>query len=417
MIVWELPDPLRSRIDVPDPSRMKDSDALSGRDPIRLLDADILDWIDKLNDEHLLGLGLPLRPDPTRTPQLYDLWKRMLPREAFVAEPRFGRDATVLHRFGAADSGLQRVGGRRRWGASRNWSGGVLHARDGKLFTSVAASWKVPAVEGFTGDTAAALPGGNRQVSVWVGLDGHRGYSRSLPQIGTRSMVTPNPDGTVTQSYHLWVQWWVRGELFGEVAVQNFPLAKDDEIHVKLDVIGETRVRFTAINRTQGGGVGLATDWQAGETSPFLDGSMDFGPDVPLGLDLVRAPVEGRHAVFCVERPSVLDPAAIAQIQALIAADQIEEARLLKQAVIAGIQPYGLPAFKSVVFTEALAEMRLPDGDPATAEERDLLAARQIRLGERLQDGGRPYIQRLATPKAPCDGRPDLTVERVGLPA
>jgi Peptidase A4 family len=70
--------------------------------------------------------------------------------------------------------------------SSLNWSGYVVsHAR----FTSVTATWTVPAVRSISDPGATA--------SFWVGLDGRDG--RSLQQIGTTSGVTG-----ATRHYGAW---------------------------------------------------------------------------------------------------------------------------------------------------------------------------------------------------------------------
>jgi hypothetical protein len=268
---------------------------------------------------------------------------------------------------------------RGRWGTSRNWSGAVIGARDGGLFTRVAASWKVPRAEGPDRREPACPPGGVWQQSVWIGLDGYRLASRSLPQIGTVSQYGPRGE-----RYYLWVQWWVRDAFFGEIEVQGFPVAAGDEIFVSLDVVARDNVRFHAINRRAtpdaGDDVQVAIDFVAGTFTGDVQGRLR--PSANDSLKRGKAPVEGRHAVWCVERPSVMPTA---------------------EELAAGIKPhetvqYRMPRFSQVAFDEALALMRLPTGAAVT---RDLRAARRIRMIDVEMGGADPRVLPATTPIGP----------------
>jgi hypothetical protein len=350
------------------------------------------------SQDALLERGFPLRPDPKVSPALFSFWQRMTaPPYRLVEVPVFAQDSETGHSFGSMDSGMIAGPGASRWGTSENWSGMTLAARDGMRFTSVAASWIVPSVEGVKGDTTAKLAGGNRQMSVWIGLDGHRDYSVSLPQIGTRSMATPLGNDQFDTSYHLWVQWWVRDELFGEIPVTNFTVGAGHELFVKMDVLSATAIRFTVRNRTTN--LALAATWLAGAYEGTLSGALDTAPaaafDATYSPDLIRAkaPVEGRHAVWCVERPSVLP-----------------QGQLSKQQALKLIKPYDLPVFKEATFREALAELRAADG---TVQECNSRAARYIRMIARgVDQQAGPVVHHVASPVAPPRGQSWTKVEQ-----
>jgi hypothetical protein len=396
MALLDLPEGIRARLSWPDLDQLGDAAINLAFDP-RVANA-----------AQLLGVGLPLRPDRVRAPKLYALWEQFLARKQAPAKPQFQLDTDVVHLSGEVDSGAMAIGGRGRWRTSRNWSGAVIGARDGKLFTTVAASWIVPSAEKVDSDAGAVLSGSNRQCSVWIGLDGHRRYSISLPQVGTRSLFDPAKNEA---SYHLWVQWWVRGEMFGEVKVVNFEVRAGDEIHAILDVLGPTSVRFTVQNRSRDIPPIAATwDGSVGEIT-----GTDVASDGVGNLMRANAPVEGRHAVFCVERPSVMPPESIQEaIKALVSAGRVEEAKREKRKAIAAIQPYSLAQFHEGTFREALAQMH-PRGIRGNAcEERDLTGARYIRMIDTVPGrAGVPRIRRLTSPVAPCQGGGRVQVNRV----
>jgi len=402
MALLTLPDSFRSRISLRSAANPPGGDlALPAFDPVTA------------SCDELCTQCMPVRPDRGLTPRLYAMWEAMVACPAMPEQPELLLDDSVVHAFDEADSARSPASGRvrGRWGSSRNWSGAVITARDGKLFTSVAASWFVPRASGVAGDTAESLPGGNRQCSVWIGLDGHRRYSMSLPQMGTRSLVAP--DGT--EQYHLWIQWWVRDELFGEVKVRNFPVDHDDEIRAKLDVLSPTMVQFCATNRTKE--LRMAAIWDAGATAGTITG-VEVDPLDQAALRRSQAPVEGRHAVFCVERPSVMPSAQVmTEIHDLELAGKFAEAKEKKKAAIAGIKPYSLPRFADGIFRETLAEMRHPASLANSAEERDLIAARYIRMIETAPGrAAPPDVRRLIAPIAPARGGNRVEVRPVPAP-
>jgi hypothetical protein len=281
---------------------------------------------------------------------------------------------------------------RGRWGTSRNWSGAVIAAHDGATFTRVAGSWKVPRAERPEPCVPDDLPGGVWQQSVWVGLDGYRLASRSLPQVGTASQVGP-----AGERYYLWVQWWVRGAFFGEIEVKGFPVQAGDEIFVSLDVVAPDNVRFHVVNRRATAAahddVQVAIDFAAGRFTGDMQGNLE--PSQNDTLQRGMAPVEGRHAVWCVERPSVMPTP-----------EELE----------AGIKPhetvqYRMPRFHQVVFDEALALMRRPDGGCVT---RTLRAARRIRMIDVQVAGADPLVFPATTPLPPrSDGSLPLPPTRL----
>jgi Peptidase A4 family len=107
---------------------------------------------------------------------------------------------STLHRIGAANAGLLK---------SSNWSGIAV---TGKVYSSVAGSWKVP--------TVIATPG-NRFASDWVGIGGFS--SGDLIQAGTSEQYTGGH-----ASYNAWTEILPQAE----VVIPGFTVHPGDSITV-----------------------------------------------------------------------------------------------------------------------------------------------------------------------------------------
>lgn len=341
-------------------------------------------------DAQLDHYRLPARPDPAVAPQMRVLWDRVFARPRVYVVPELRIRPELLHPLlsapsGGLSDGAAAVG--RRWGSSRNWSGAVIAARDGMLFDRVHASWRVPqaAMPADAAEVLAkpdGLPGGAWKASMWVGLDGYRLCSMSLPQIGTTSVI--NAAGVAR--YYLWVQWWVRGKLYGEVEVSNFPVAQDDEITAFLEVTKPDDVGFNVHNHTTGQHVTIV--WSTGQITNLQTSTPAGKLQQPVGsVNRSLTPAEGRHAVWCVERPSVMPTDA--EILAGIPAHKIRK--------------YRLPKLPEAGFSQALATMR----DDVRVVERDLTAARHLRMLMPRADDVVP----LCGPQPPARGGNTLVVE------
>lgn len=362
-----------------------------------------------LSARDFISLGLPPRPDPVAQPSRHRFWAEMLhplprflnPVDVYraldVGQVRYLMRSSLRPTIGGEGGGsisaaTRAIGG--RWGTSSNWSGATIAARDGGRFTSVEGRWRVPAAQRpRDASTRPPPPGGVWRQSVWLGLDGTRLASRSLPQVGTSSEIRPltpaeeaMPDGPAKEalgaSYHLWVQWWVRGKFYGQAKVDGFPVAPGDEISAELTVVAPDNVRFLIVNRSatalSGTGVAVTAEWQSGNYEGVVAGKIDQeGEDVLARGD---APVEGRHAVWCVERPHVMPPD-----------DKIPDT-LPHQT-----EQFDMPILAPTVFTHVAAALTLPNG---TALDRDLTAARRIRLFD-VAGGDRPWMAYRSSPAAP----------------
>lgn len=300
--------------------------------------------------------GLPARPDAEREPLLLRQWLRLMQPDMIYVRPAFeDLNFNVLVRSGVRKSDNTAEAGHgvwapTRWGTSLNWSGAVAAAADDTRFDRIAGSWVVPGAAEPTGGSARhPTPDGSFRCSNWIGLDGYRGWSRGLPQVGTASIFEPDPNtGVVGARCYAWVQWWVRGKHYGDVQLP-FPVAPGDLIHAWLEVRpkrGEVAFRLTR-ERTGEATRHVGVLWAAGRLE--VDGKLKGSGEE---FDRSLCPVEGVHAVWCVERPASLPTAT-------------RPSKL-----------YVLPRFGSAAFDAVVARASGPGG----SRERDLEGARLIRM-------------------------------------
>jgi len=333
--------------------------------------------VTRASQDQLAAFGLPPRPDAALNPPLHAFWEGMFapPLRFILPELRGTTRLRHLLREGGAGGGSGALAFcPSRWGTSRNWSGAVITARDGMLFRTIAGCWKVPKPRPPAGASPVQPPPGNAwQCSVWIGFDGFRRCSVSLPQMGTVSEVHVS-GATLQPRTYAFCQWWVRGKSYGEVRIANMPVSAEDEIFCMLTALGPTDVNFAMTNRTQDCSISLS--WAAGEVEQD-----------PAKLDRSDAPLEGRTATWCVERPLTLPQGA--------------EAPAL----------YRLPKIGAARFTEALAEMRDPANPAALPIPRDLTAARLLRMVGSAEHAGLPRSTALTSPVAPAASGSALAIQ------
>jgi hypothetical protein len=289
-------------------------------------------------DAQLERFGLPLRPDAERHPRMFALWARMLSPPLIIREAAFGFETGFRHNFlmsstagGGAGEPRSGVMGTSRHGTSENWSGAIIAANGGERFTRIWATWQVPTPAMPQGLAGMGAPAPEYRCSAWVGLDGHRLGSVSLPQLGTTSILTTGAGG-VPSIVVPWHQWWVRDQEYGPVTFTNLNLDLGDEVICTLTVLDEDTVRFHIKNQTKGP---LVTDeWDA---------------------DRPEAPVEGSAGEWIVERPTELNSDVL----------------------------YPLPDYAFVDFSGCSAETSdVPPFPPVAITPRDLDATRLTRMVE-----------------------------------
>jgi hypothetical protein len=196
--------------------------------------------VDTIDDAELDRLGLPRRPDPDLYPEAFAFWKQLIRPPLQLVKPYFepyDPSENFLHSGGVAAQTRQQT--------SRNWSGASITPRDGRMFTEVSGSWRVPSVW--------ATANGEYRSSTWIGLDGQRSYlDATLPQIGTAQQVV-RTGGTSTVKTSCWVQWWPG---IDEYTIPDLIFGVDDEVGANVLVLppkkpGEPeRVRLYIVNLT-----------------------------------------------------------------------------------------------------------------------------------------------------------------------
>lgn len=190
---------------------------------------------------------LPPRPNEHLLPDLHDHWCEMFsPPMTFVrarsTPPGMPavlppRDLSFTGRFGS------------RIQNSRNWSGAYLTRSGGKPFTRVAGRWTVPGVKaGVRSDGEAGL---KFKSSIWIGIDGKKRWTNSMPQVGTAQELASDD---ATQIHHFWWQWWQRGQATVDSLpwrMNGMPLEAGDVVLCNLMVVDPHSVLVHAVNRTK----------------------------------------------------------------------------------------------------------------------------------------------------------------------
>lgn len=290
-------------------------------------------------DRELPAFGLPPRP---RDPRLRRGWERLFGRK--VAITAFEKQADfVVER---AQPPPPEPPAATRFQNSRNWSGATIAAHGDRSLVLVLGLWRMPKV-----GPVPVVPGKPGGLSMWVGLDGtRRNFDSSLPQIGTTATV--NPAGT---DYSAWTQWWARDTTNTEPTPLNFVVAPGDLIGGAVFVRDPFTVGMVLINLSSVLPICLPVT----VTSPWVPHS-----------GLMKQPrIAGGSAEWILERPALPpDPAHPHDRE---------------------LAPF--PAYAPTAF-EFCAAGAAPTVDLAgvfAATWRDLLAARRVRMIDRLSMPGR----------------------------
>lgn len=194
---------------------------------------------------------LPSRPDPEREPELHEHWREMFAgRLRFVlagSQPAKQPVTTALLAMRLpgppATAGFE---------TSSNWSGAYILPNRGDRFSRVVGGWKAPEVKPGTGPNPSGLP---FRCSIWIGLDGKKRWTGSMPQVGTVHAVAP--DGTPEEP-KLWWQWWIRDGHSAPHDIPGVPVRAGDEVLCSLTAVSPHLVRFHVRNRNTGTFAGFA---------------------------------------------------------------------------------------------------------------------------------------------------------------
>jgi hypothetical protein len=228
--------------------------------------------------------GLPRRPDPDRYEAAYGVWQRMMSQPLEIVPATF---PVLTEKFDyriSAQALALKIAASYQLETSANWSGGYITANHTGPFWMMFGSWTIP-----TPNQPAGAPAGDYRCATWVGLDGLRRYSDSLPQLGTTQRVVVGGGGT-TRTVEAWWQWWIRGANYPPVPFPApFTVQIGDPIMCGLAMVSPTRVRVFIRNDTNG-----------------LFARYDV--DAPPAATLLGAIAElrGAHAEWIAERPMQL---------------------------------------------------------------------------------------------------------------
>jgi len=253
---------------------------------------------------------LPPKPDPVKQAALFDHWREMLsPPPTFVHADSQPAD-TTLPRATDVDEvvdpppppghpvasphavafGLPLSPPTAR---SRNWSGAFLEPAGASRFVRAVAAWTVPSIK--PGERSALEPPEVPfRCSIWIGIDGKKTTTHSMPQLGSMHEITEQG----AQVHGLWWQWWRRGYSKQDglpFNVKGVKIDAGDRVMCSLVALSRTSVRMHFLNRTKNlfatlqvdGAApikGLTTEWIVERPADFTRAMSptDPGPLFPL---------------------------------------------------------------------------------------------------------------------------------------
>ena len=267
------------------------------------LPPDGFDPIGDLGDRlELERYWLPPCPDEDKAPELFKHWREMFLGPLCFKRARSRRAQPPIRRPPASiTSRFSRLfvprGSLRRGaaitlpttGSSRNWSGAYLLPNHGERLTQVVGRWDLPRVRPGAEFGPADLP---FRCSVWIGLDGKKRWSESMPQMGTEHTV--GRDG-VEEEPKLWWQWWLRDGPSSPFYIDGVGVRAGDTVLCSVTAVSANLVRFHVKNKNTGEFAGLAVsepvalrgssaEWIVEQPSrpEVVDGLPQAGPLFPL---------------------------------------------------------------------------------------------------------------------------------------
>lgn len=224
--------------------------------------------------------GLPPQPDK-RHEVAYRLWEQLVTTRPVPDELLIDilPAALVDHRITVnqlTTTGHQQT--------SANWSGATVAADVERPFGQVYGRWEIPEIA--LPDDAAE--GDEYACSIWIGLDGAKATSWSMPQAGTTVSVKLH-NGAPEYDCYAWFQWWIRFEQRPPVKIPSIPVHKGDVMIFALNVLGPSLVGISVSNVTQD------LEFNQKIDAPEIS--------IPLPGYTISKPVEARTAEWIAERP------------------------------------------------------------------------------------------------------------------
>ena len=210
------------------------------------------DPVNNLGDRmRLEEFWLPPCPDPEREPELHEHWREMFswPLRFVLAGSRPIEQPVTTALLALRVPGPPATAG---FETSSNWSGAYVLPNRGDRFSRVVGRWEAPRVKPGTGPNPPGLP---FRCSIWIGLDGKKTWTKSMPQVGTVHTVAR--DGT-PEDPKLWWQWWIRDGHSAPHDISGVPIRAGDEVLCSLTVVSPHQVRFHVKNCNTGTFAGFA---------------------------------------------------------------------------------------------------------------------------------------------------------------
>ena len=234
--------------------------------------------------DELEQFGLPPRPDPRRYEAAFGVWQRMMSPPLEIVPATFPVLTAKFDYRISVEALALKVAVSDQLESSANWSGGYITANHTGPFLMVFGSWTIP-----TPDQPAGAPDGDYRCATWIGLDGLRRYSDSLPQLGTTQRVVV-ASGVATRTVEAWWQWWIRGANYPPVPFPApFTVQIGDPVTCGLAVVSPTRVRVFIKNDYNG-----------------LFARYDIDAPAAASSLAAIAALRGAHAEWIAERPMQL---------------------------------------------------------------------------------------------------------------
>jgi Peptidase A4 family len=224
------------------------------------------------SDAQLDAYGFPPRPDATKAPGPYALWKTVVTRPVTRIVPQLQATKAVNGPEKMAAEG-QRLANGSVGATSGNWSGYVVTAGSDPFKadkTYIFASFTVPVAQQAFGRCSSSAV----HASEWIGIDGSG--SADVLQAGIKTSATCK-SGKTTGSYVAWYEWFPEDE----IDIKNFHIYPGDVIYVYV------------WNKSSTEGHYFLEDVTTNKSS-----SLSF--KAPKGTHLV-----GNSAEWIVERPSI----------------------------------------------------------------------------------------------------------------